>query len=175
MPRHFLISGFILVLMASEGLTTYSSDPACTNDVDNTEEKYDQNNQGGCWILHPNKFLADMNITVAHEGCVCGDKKVKECKEACDKDKKCKGFVERTEQDKDGSITGKQYDWYSKGCEYATVNGASTCISSGCTYYESDMEKTNNWGNVGIGNLLGPNYGTHYCGCWRKISLIKDP
>ena len=132
--------------------------------------EYDQNNEGGCWILHPNKFLADMNITAMHEGCVCGDKKVKECKEACDKDENCKGFVERIEQDNDGSITGKQYGWYSKGCEYATVNGASTCISSGCTYYESDMEKTNNWGNVGIGNLLGPNYGTHCCGCWRKVT-----
>ena len=89
--------------------------------------------------------------------------------EACDNDENCKGFAEFIEQDKDGSVTGKQYGWYSKGCEYATVNGASTCKSSGCTYYESDMEKTNNWGNIGIGNLLGPNYGTHYCGCWRKV------
>ena len=32
------LTGFILILTATEGLSAYSKDPACTNDVDNTEE-----------------------------------------------------------------------------------------------------------------------------------------
>ena len=131
--------------------------------------EYDQNNQGGCWILHPNKFLADMNITVAHEGCVCGDKKVKECKEACDNDENCKGFIEIIEEDSH-PVTGEVYGWNLTGCEYVTVNGASTCISSGCTYYESDTHTQ--YVSVGIGNLIVPNWDdadATQCGCWRKV------
>ena len=129
------------------------------------------NEQGGCSILHPDPVLANMDITAMHESCYFYDKKVSECQEACDKDENCKGFAERIEQDNDGSVTGKKNDWYSKGCLYATTNGNSACLSSKGFYFPSDMKKTDGLttGNIGIGNLLGSDYGTHYCGCWRKV------
>jgi len=176
MANNCLLLGFILIVTVSEGLAAFRKDPACTNDVDNTEEKYMPNEQGGCSILHPDPVLADMDITAMHESCYFTYKKVSECQEACDKDENCKGFAERIEQDNDGSVTGKKNDWYSQGCMYATSGGESTCLSSGGLYFPSDMEESGGLttGNIGIGNLLGSDYGTHYCGCWRKASFVED-
>ena len=133
--------------------------------------EYMPNEQGGCSILHPDPVLADMDITAMHESCYFTYKKVSECQEACDKDENCKGFAERIEQDNDGSVTGKKNGWYSQGCLYATSGGESTCLSSEGSYFPSNMEESGGLttGNIGIGNLLGSDYGTHYCGCWRKV------
>ena len=121
---------------------------------------YSKNDRGACSTLHPTQWLAEMGISIPHERCKCKEWIVDNCKKACDNDANCKGFVQTIAQDKD-------WNWYSYGCEYATVNGASTCESSGCSYVKSDGETTD------IGDLLDQSGDGAYCGCWRKvISMI---
>ena len=100
-----------------------------------------------------------MGIVIFHERCFCKEWIVDNCKKACDNDANCKGFVQMLAQDKD-------WNWYSYGCSYATVNGASTCESSGCSYAKSDGGMTD------IGDLLDTSGDGGYCGCWRKVISI---
>ena len=83
----------------------------------------------------------------------------------CDNDANCKGFVEKLSQDENSN-------WYSSGCQYATVDGASTCKSSGCSYVRSGgLEVGEEVTEVGD---LDDGHRKHvpYCGCWRKVIFI---
>merc|ERR1712136_458376 len=165
MFKHLLLLGSVLILKSSEGLAK-SSDP-CKKDLNDATD-YSKNKRGACSITSPNPFLANMDIVIFHERCHCNEWIVDDCKKVCDNDANCKGFVEKLSQD-------ENWNWYSSGCQYATVDGASTCKSSGCTYYKSDGEGTDNWGMTGVGRLLDESADGGYCGCWRKKSLIKAP
>ena len=124
---------------------------------------YSKNERGACSIYSPNPFLASMDIVIFHERCHCKDWKVDDCKKACDNDANCKGFVQQLAQD-------ENWDWYSYACSYATVNGASACEKSGCSYSKSDGDGADNWGMTGVGDLLDESGDGGYCGCWRKVA-----
>ena len=111
------------------------------------------------WLLPQFQDEAE-DIAMMHERCNCKEWKVNDCKKACDNDANCKGFVEIA------------WEGNSFGCEYATVNGASTCESSGCSYASSDSA-----GDYDIPTWVGDLDDGHrrdyvYCGCWRKVILI---
>ena len=101
-----------------------------------------------------------MYIPMLHERCNCKEWRIDDCKKACDNDANCKGFVEIA------------HEGHSFGCEYATVNGASTCKSSGCSYVRSGgLEVGEEVTEVGD---LDDGHRKHvpYCGCWRKVIFI---
>ena len=107
-----------------------------------------------------------MDIVIFHERCHCKEWKVDDCKKACDNDANCKGFVQQLAQD-------ENWDWYSYACEYATVNGASTCESSGCSYVRDGEEGVGVEVMTGVGDLDdGHREDYVYCGCWRKVIFI---
>ena len=106
-----------------------------------------------------------MDIVIFHENCFCKEWKVEECKEVCDNDANCKGFAEKLAQD-------ENWDWYPYGCGFATVNGASACEKLGCSYWKSAAEGADNWGMVGVGDLLDESGDGGYCGCWRKVIFV---
>ena len=73
---------------------------------------------------------------------------VDKCKEACDRDQNCKGFVQRV---KEAGL----------GCDYVTTS--NDCID-GCDI--------NSRGDS-VGDLLEIGSGDRgYCGCWRKVIPI---
>ena len=113
---------------------------------------YYKDNKGACAIPHPIRALAMQGIKIFHERCVCRGKAVKECKEACDEDDKCRGFVETSSK-----LPGGMAD----GCQYATT---STECAPGCEKLESDGMMT------GADKLWpGENGFSGYCGCWIKV------
>ena len=78
-----------------------------------------------------------------HKSCYCDNMAVEKCKEACDNDQECKGFVQRVKEDR-------------PGCDYATTS--NDCVD-GC-YMRGNS----------VGDLLEIGSGDRgFCGCWRKV------
>ena len=89
-----------------------------------------------------------MGIKWWHKSCECDNMAVVKCKEACDSDQKCKGFVQRVKEN-------------SSGCDYATTS--NDCVD-GCT-----LSGKNDY----VGNLLEIGSADRgFCGCWRKVIHI---
>ena len=93
-----------------------------------------------------------------HDRCVCKSWTWDQCKEACDGDSKCKGFVEWDEKALN-----------SKGCDIATSSGG---CAPGCD------SKTGKGGakNHKVGKLQfaswGDSLGIDYCGCFLKVCFL---
>ena len=90
-----------------------------------------------------------------HDRCVCKSWTWNQCKEACDGDSKCKGFVEWDEKALNR-----------KGCDIATSSGG---CAPGCD------SKTGKGGakNHKVGKLQRASWdeslGINYCGCFLKV------
>jgi len=163
--------GLFMAIGARSNLVLKSSEAyPCTKDLADAND-YSKNKFGACsitfstaaWLLPGYSPDEVMYIPMLHERCNCKEWKIDDCKKACDNDANCKGFVEIA------------HEGHSFGCEYATVNGASTCKSSGCSYVRSGgLEVGEEVTEVGD---LDDGHRKHvpYCGCWRKKSLIKAP
>ena len=88
-------------------------------------------------------------MRIWHARCDCPKLAVEKCKDACDRDNDCKGFVEV----KDG------------GCQLATSSGK-------CPGCETYWKATSKRGFFATGELLETGSiidRGRYCGCWRKV------